>query len=295
MDRFDHTSDSATRITGFSGVAGPAAADIPLPVADVPQPGIPEPGKPLRFLQGPQSRWRELVLLARAFREMLNGFRHLHFAGPCITIFGSARFPENHRYYQLAREIGAAIAREGFTVMTGGGPGIMEAANRGAMEAGGRSVGCNIRLPMEQDPNPWLHESLDFRFFFIRKLMLAKYSYAFVALPGGYGTLDELFEIATLVQTRKVESFPIVLAGVDYWKPMLDYLRTTMVAEGTISADDVDRFILSDSPADIAARVSQIAKAEFGVREVQPRPRWWLFERTPWLKARTNSPPTDKR
>ncbi|MEY2726494.1 MAG: family protein YgdH [Planctomycetota bacterium] len=242
--------------------------------------------RPLRFLQGPQSRWRELLLLFRAFKEMLNGFRHLHFAGPCITVFGSARFPENHRYYQLARDVGAAIAREGFTVMTGGGPGIMEAANRGAVEAGGRSVGCNILLPMEQSPNPWLDQFVDFRFFFIRKLMLAKYSYAFVALPGGFGTLDELFEIATLVQTRKVESFPIVLAGVDYWQPMLDYLRHTMVRAGTISTEDVDRFVISDSPTEIAAHVSHIAKAEFGVREVQPKPRWWLFERSPQPRSK---------
>lgn len=236
------------------------------------------------FLQGPQSRWRELVLLVRTFREMLNGFRYLHFAGPCITVFGSARFPENHRYYQLARDIGAAIASQGFTVMTGGGPGIMEAANRGAVEAGGRSVGCNIRLPMEQAPNPWLDQFVEFRFFFVRKLMLAKYSYAFIALPGGLGTLDELFEIATLVQTRKVESFPIILAGVDYWQPMLDFLRQTMVREGTISANDVDLFTLSDSPTEIAAHVSRVAKTEFGVHEIQPKPRWWLFERSRWTR-----------
>jgi hypothetical protein len=248
-------------------------------------PPFPSPSqRPLRFLQGPQSRWRELLLLCRAFREMLNGFRHLHFAGPCITVFGSARFPENHRYYKLARDIGAAVAHEGFTVMTGGGPGIMEAANRGAKDVGGRSVGCNIKLPMEQHPNPWLDEFVDFRFFFVRKLMLAKYSYGFVALPGGYGTLDELFEVATLVQTRKVESFPLVLAGVDYWRPMLDYLRDVMVPEGTISADDIDRFFLSDNPAEIAAHVSRIARTEFGVREARPKPRWWLFERSPWSR-----------
>ena len=249
------------------------------------QPASPAPStRPLRFLQGPQSRWRELLLLIRAFREMLNGFRHLHFAGPCITVFGSARFPETHRYYNLARNIGAAIAHEGFTVMTGGGPGIMEAANRGAKEVGGHSVGCNIRLPMEQKPNPWLDQFVDFRFFFVRKLMLAKYSYGFIALPGGYGTLDELFEIATLVQTRKVESFPMVLAGVDYWKPMLDYLRDVMVPARTISAEDVDRFFVSDDPEQIAAHVSRIAKTEFGVREVQPKPRWWLLERSPWSR-----------
>ena len=235
--------------------------------------------RPQRFLRGPQSRWRELVMLVRAFREMLRGFRHLHFVGPCITVFGSARFPETHRYYQLAREVGAAIAAEGFTVMTGGGPGIMEAANRGAREAGGRSVGCNIQLPFEQQPNQWLDEFVDFRYFFIRKLMLAKYSYGFVALPGGFGTIDELFEILTLVQTRKIEAFPIVLAGSDYWNPLLAYLRNTMLADGTISPGDLNLFTVSDDPVAIAQVLSRTARSQFGLRDRVTRPRWWLFER----------------
>ncbi len=235
--------------------------------------------RPQRFLQGPQSRWRELVMLVRAFREMLRGFRHLHFVGPCITVFGSARFPETHRYYQLAREVGAAIAAEGFTVMTGGGPGIMEAANRGAREAGGRSVGCNIQLPFEQQPNQWLDEFVDFRYFFIRKLMLAKYSYGFVALPGGFGTIDELFEILTLVQTRKIEAFPIVLAGSDYWNPLLAYLRNTMLVDGTISPGDLNLFTVSDDPVAIAQVLSRTARSQFGLRDRVTRPRWWLFER----------------
>lgn len=234
--------------------------------------------RPQKFLQGPQSRWRELVMLVRAFTEMLRGFRHLHFVGPCITVFGSARFPEGHRYYQLARRIGAAIVAEGFTVMTGGGPGIMEAANRGAREAGGRSVGCNIRLPFEQHPNRWLDVFVDFRYFFIRKLMLAKYSYGFVALPGGFGTIDELFEILTLVQTRKIEEFPIVLAGSEYWNPLLAYLRDVMVSEGTISAADLALFQVSDDPVEIAAILSRTAKAQFGLRERVSGARWWLFE-----------------
>lgn len=231
-----------------------------------------------KFLSGPQSRWRELVMLVRAFREMLIGFRYLHFAGPCCTIFGSARFREDHPYYQLACEVGAAVAREGFTVMTGGGPGIMEAANRGAKEAGGRSVGCNIKLPMEQDPNPFLDRYLDFRFFFVRKVMLAKYSYAFIALPGGFGTIDELFEIATLVQTRKIEPYPIVLCGSDYWNPMLAYLRETMVKNKTIDVADVDRFIVSDSPEEIATIVGKIAREKFGLRDTAPQRKWWLLE-----------------
>jgi uncharacterized protein (TIGR00730 family) len=142
-----------------------------------------------------------------------------------VTVFGSARFTEEHMYYALAREIGQQLARAGFTVMTGGGPGIMEVANRGAKEAGGYSVGCNIELPQEQKPNPYLDRWVTFRHFFVRKLMLVKYSYAFIALPGGFGTLDEIFETATLIQTHKIKDFPLVLVGKDYWRPLLDFLH----------------------------------------------------------------------
>lgn len=237
-----------------------------------------------RFLNGPQSRFRELMMSLRAFREMITGFRRLHFVGPCVTVFGSARFKESHPYYQLSRQIGEHISRAGFTVMTGGGPGVMEAANRGAKDAGGRSVGCNIVLPMEQSANPYLDTFVDFRYFFIRKLMLAKYSYAFVAMPGGFGTIDELFEIATLVQTRKIEDFPIVLAGSAYWNPMLTFLRDTMVKEGTISMADVDRFYVSDSPEEIASMISDVVKARFGLQHGVWKPRWWLLETLPWGK-----------
>lgn len=233
----------------------------------------------VRFLSGPQSRFRELMMALKAFRELISGFRQLHFVGPCVTVFGSARFPEAHPHYEFARRVGESLAMAGFTVMTGGGPGIMEAANRGAKGVGGRSVGCNIMLPMEQTPNPYLDKFVDFDYFFIRKLMLAKYSYAFVALPGGFGTLDELFEIATLVQTRKVEEFPIVLGGSEFWNPMLDFLRHTMVREGTISMADVDRFHVSDSPEEIASIVSEVASRKFGLQKGVPRPRWWMFER----------------
>src|SRR5207302_3648648 len=157
-----------------------------------------------RFLQGPQPRGYELSRAIRIFFELIHGFRSLHFVGPCVTVFGSARFHEDHRYYQMAHAVGALLARAGFTVMTGGGPGIMEAANRGAKEAGGYSVGCNIELPQEQRPNPYLDRWITFHHFFVRKLMLVKYSYAFVALPGGFGTLDEIFETATLIQTAKI-------------------------------------------------------------------------------------------
>lgn len=235
-----------------------------------------------RFLAGPQSRIREFLMGLKAFREMIVGFRKLHFAGPCVTVFGSARFSESHPYYKLARSVGEHLALAGFTVMTGGGPGIMEAANRGAKDVEGRSVGCNIILPFEQRPNPYLDTFVDFRYFFIRKLMLAKYSYAFVAMPGGFGTLDELFEIATLVQTGKMKGFPIVLAGAEFWRPLLNYLRDTMVAEGTISSLDVDRFIISDDPEFIAATIADVARKQFGLTHGVWKPRWWFLERSPW-------------
>jgi len=234
----------------------------------------------IRFLEGPLSRRAELRRATRIFLDLIHGFRRLHFVGPCVTVFGSARFPDSHPHYDLARRVGAELAKVGFTVMTGGGPGVMEAANRGAKEAGGRSVGCNIALPHEQHANPYLDVDVDFQYFFVRKLMLAKYSYAFVALPGGFGTLDELFEIATLVQTGKVKEFPIVLAGTEYWAPMLDFLRQTMVSAGTIAVDDIDRFIVSDSPTEIASLVQQVGMKKFGLRHRTWKPRWWLWEGT---------------
>ena len=230
------------------------------------------------FLDGPQSRFAELMRAFRISAEVLKGFRKLHFVGPCVTVFGSARFAEGHPSYELARQVGAELAKAGFTVMTGGGPGVMEGANRGAQEVGGRSIGCNIILPREQDPNPYLDTFIEFKYFFVRKLMLAKYSYAFVALPGGFGTLDELFEVATLVQTGKMQQFPIVLAGRDYWQPMLDFLSQTMVVGKTIDQADVDRFIISDSPTEIAARVREVALQRFGLSKKRAKPHWWLGE-----------------
>lgn len=232
-----------------------------------------------RFLQGPQSRWAEFCRAIRIFGEIIRGFRRLHFVGPCVTVFGSARFDESHRYYELSRQVGRELANAGFTVMTGGGPGIMEAANRGAREAGGRSVGCNIVLPREQAPNAYLDRFVEFRYFFVRKLMLAKYSYAFVALPGGFGTLDELFEIATLVQTDKIKDFPIVLMGRDYWQPLLDFLRDTMLAERTIAAEDIERFIVSDDPQYVAHICREIGMTQFGLTQTSIKPHWWLGER----------------
>jgi hypothetical protein len=207
------------------------------------------------FLSGPLSRLRDLRRALRIFFELIHGFRRLHFAGPCVTVFGSARFTEENRYYGMARETSRLLAEAGFTIMTGGGPGIMEAANRGAVDAGGFSIGCNIELPEEQEPNPYLDLWLDFHYFFVRKLMLVKYSLAFVALPGGFGTMDEIFEVATLIQTGKIRGFPCVLMGREYWTPMLDFVRERMLAEGTIAEQDTAFVFLTDSPAEAAAHV----------------------------------------
>ena len=232
-----------------------------------------------RFLQGPQPRGFELARALRIFFELMRGFRALHFVGPCVTVFGSARFSEHHPYYALARDVGARLAREGFTVMTGGGPGIMEAANRGAREAGGRSVGCNIELPQEQKPNPYLDRWISFRHFYVRKLMLVKYSYAFVALPGGFGTLDEIFETATLIQTGKIQEFPLVLMGREFWGPLLGFFRERLLREDTISAVDVGRFTVTDSPADAVRSITEVAMRRFGLTYgPRIRRRWFLGE-----------------
>src|SRR5689334_14667724 len=201
------------------------------------------------FLEGPRSRGYELGKAFRIFRELIHGFRSLHFVGPCITVFGSARFPPGHRYYELTRELGARIARAQFTVMTGGGPGLMEAANRGAQEARGVSIGCNIILPQEQKPNPYLDKWVEFRYFFVRKMMLVKYSYGFVAAPGGFGTLDELFEVATLIQTGKIKNFPVVLLGVGYWSPLIEFIRGSLLMNAAINPQDVEHLLVTDSPA----------------------------------------------
>ena len=205
----------------------------------------PDASEVARFLAGPQRRIEELLRAFRIFSEFIRGFRALHFIGPCVTVFGSARFGEDHPYYRLARQTGAELATAGFTVMTGGGPGIMAAANRGARDVGGRSIGCNIKLPREQKPNPYLDKWITFRYFFVRKVMLVKYSYAFIALPGGFGTLDEIFETATLIQTLKIREFPVVLIGREFWRPLLAFLSERMVKEGTIDQSDLDRLIVT--------------------------------------------------
>jgi len=233
-----------------------------------------------RFLSGPLSRLGELTSVVRIGAEFIRGFRALHFAGPCVTVFGSARFPAGSRWYELGRETGGALARAGFTVVTGGGPGIMEAANRGAREAGGRTVGCNIELPSEQRPNDYLDRVVTFRHFYVRKVMLVKYSYGFVAMPGGLGTLDEVLECATLIQTGKIADFPVVLVGRDFWAPCVDLLRRTLLAEGTIDAADVDRLLVTDSPEAAARHIGETAKRRFALDLGAPRShRPWLGER----------------
>lgn len=192
--------------------------------------------------------------------EFVRGFRALHHEKAAVTVFGSARFKEGHPYYELARQVGAALAREGFTVMTGGGPGLMEAANRGAKEAGGRSIGCNIILPHEQTPNPYLDKVVTFYYFFVRKIMLVKYSYAYIILPGGFGTLDEMSEAITLIQTGKLYDFPMILMGSEYWKGFLDWGRDSLLKNGAISATDLGFLQLIDDPRDATKKIREISE-----------------------------------
>jgi uncharacterized protein (TIGR00730 family) len=229
------------------------------------------------FLEGPRSRGFEFVRALRIFAELIRGFRALHFVGPCVTVFGSARFGEGHPAYALGRAVGRELARVGFTVMTGGGPGVMEAACRGAKDVGGRAVGCNIELPHEQALNPWVDRHVTFRYFFVRKLMLVKYAYAFIVLPGGFGTLDELFEIATLVQTGKVKDFPIVLMGSEYWAPLVAQLRS-MVEAGALSDQEFSHITLVDSPEEAASLAREAGLRSFGLR-YPPKPQRILGER----------------
>lgn len=230
------------------------------------------------LLEGPHSRLQELMLLLRAGRDFIRAFRVLHFVGPCVTVFGSARFDEHHRYYAMSREVGGALAKLGFTVMTGGGPGVMEAANRGAQEAGGRSVGCNIELPFEQAPNKYLDRWVTTHYFWVRKVVLVKYSYAFVVMPGGFGTLDELTEALTLIQTRKILQFPVVLMGKDYWAPFVAMMKT-MVEAGTISAADLDLMLVTDSVPDAMAHIELHAVQHFGLKRKKIRVSRVLGER----------------
>jgi uncharacterized protein (TIGR00730 family) len=232
------------------------------------------------FLQGPRPRGVELGEALNIFWQCMRGFRTLHFVGPCVTVFGSARFREGHPYYELTREVGRTIAEAGFTVMTGGGPGLMEAANRGAKDAGGYSVASNIELPSEQKPNAYLDQWIEFPYFFVRKLMLLKYSYAFIAMPGGFGTLDEIFETAVQIQTGKMLGFPLVLMGKSYWDPLIGYLRDTLLKESTIDAVDIDHLIVTDSPREAVEMIRERGTKEFGLTYgPKIKRRWFLGER----------------
>jgi uncharacterized protein (TIGR00730 family) len=228
------------------------------------------------FLAGPHSRLEELRLLWIVVRDFIKGFRILHFSGPCVTVFGSARFGESHPYYPIARELGRRITGLGFTVMTGGGPGLMEAANRGAYDAGGRSVGCNIELPLEQEPNKYVYREVTCHYFFVRKVLLFKYSYAFVGLPGGFGTLDELAEALTLIQTGKIQNYPVVLIGTEYWAPFMAMLHQ-MVEQNAVSASDLDLLKVTDDLDEAIRHIEVHTIGSFGLQRIK-RARWWLGE-----------------
>jgi uncharacterized protein (TIGR00730 family) len=191
--------------------------------------------------------WRALRILS----EFVDGFDALAGIGPAVTVFGSARVPEGDPRYELGREIGRALAEAGFAVITGGGPGLMEAANRGCREAGGFSVGLNIEVPHEQETNPYVDQAIEFRYFFARKTMFVKYADGFVILPGGFGTLDELFEALTLIQTAKIEHFPVVLVGSAFWQGLLGWARDVLVPGGTISSADLDLVTVTDDPTEV--------------------------------------------
>ena len=234
------------------------------------------PAQPAVYLDGPKHRIHEFTWILKIAREFINAVRMLHFAGPCVTVFGSARFDEFHPYYLAAEEFGKRIAQLGLTTMTGGGPGIMEAANKGAFKAGGSSIGCNIKLPFEQKANPWVNATITFDHFFARKVILVKYSYAFIIMPGGFGTMDEFFETLTLVQTKSITQFPIVLFGKEYYKPLMDYMHF-MVKQKTIAADDLKLVLLTDDIDHAMLHIKTYIKLNF---KVKPRKRlWWLLEK----------------
>lgn len=219
----------------------------------------------IKFLDGPQSRWQELTFLFKIFFEFLKGFRALHFVGPCVTIFGSARFNEGHEYYDLTRKVGSATAKLGFTILTGGGPGLMEAANSGAREAGGKSVGCNIVLSHEQKPNDYLDKWVNIRYFFVRKTLLIKYSYAFIVMPGGFGTMDEFFEAVTLIQTKKITAFPVIIFCKDFYRDLLSHIEI-MKEQKTISEKDFILYHVTDSIEDAMAVIKEKSIIKYGLK-----------------------------
>ncbi len=234
------------------------------------------PAKSSVYLEGPKSRSYEFIFSIKLWMQFIKGFRTLHFVGPCITVFGSARFKEDHIYYQKAREFGKRIAEVGFTTMTGGGPGIMEAANRGAYENGGMSVGCNIKLPFEQKVNIYVNKSITFDYFFVRKALLIKYSYAFICMPGGFGTMDEFFETLTLIQTKSITQFPVILFGKEYYKELAD-LMADMVKAQTINPEDLQLVLITDSVDEAMHHIRTYIMGNYKIKE--RKKLWWLLER----------------
>jgi len=230
----------------------------------------------IKFLDGPQNRWKDFKFTVSVLFEFIKGFRTLHFVGPCVTIFGSARFKEDHPYYKQTEEIAGRIARLGFTIMTGGGPGIMEAANRGAKAVGGRSVGCNIVLPHEQFHNKYLDKWVDIKYFFVRKNLLIKYSYAFVVMPGGFGTLDEYFEALTLIQTKKISGFPIIIFDKEFHKDIISHIEL-MKDKQTISPEDLNLCLFTDSVDEAIEYLQEKSIKQFGLK-AREKKAWWLFE-----------------
>lgn len=218
------------------------------------------------FLEGPRSRTQEFIFSLKVIFEFIQGFRKFHFLGPCATVFGSARFKEGHVYYDMTRKMGKELAQLGFTVMTGGGPGLMEAANRGAKEANGKSVGCNITLPMEQQHNNYLDKWVQMEYFFVRKVLLTKYSYAFIVMPGGYGTLDEFFESLTLIQTHKTKNFPIVVMGIEYHSELIKHIDN-MEKSGTISPEDKKLFLFTDNVQEAIKHIEIKAIQKFDLKK----------------------------
>ena len=235
------------------------------------------PAKQSVYLEGPKSRGYEFIFSIKLWLQFIKGFRNLHFVGPCITVFGSARFKEDHEYYIKARELGKRISDIGFTTMTGGGPGIMEAANRGAFENGGMSVGCNIKLPFEQKANKYLTKCITFDYFFVRKALLIKYSFAFICMPGGFGTMDEFFETLTLIQTKTITQFPVILFGKEFYKELSD-LMADMVHQKTINPEDLQLVLITDSVDEAMQHIHKYITTNYKVRPRKKR-LWWLFEK----------------
>jgi uncharacterized protein (TIGR00730 family) len=233
-----------------------------------------------KFLGDRRSRFKEFTSLISIMFEFIHGFRKLHFVKPCITVFGSARFEEDNIYYQQARALAQLIAEKGFTVMTGGGPGIMEAANRGSKDVSGKSIGCNIELPEEQEPNPYLDFYIMMDHFYVRKVLLLKYSYAFVVFPGGFGTMDELFETLTLLQTKKIINFPVVLFGRNYWSNLLEQTKVMLSLE-TISKNDLDLFLVTDSVTEGMEYINSKLESKYGapIKIKASKSRWWYGEK----------------